>query len=102
MDAWGKLPKDLIEKSFKRCGLNLPNNGSQDDQIHCFKEGKPGEADAAMFKEQLAIMDDPSLKINPFLEISESDIEEANDLCLLLDYFSFFYKKRNKLLNYKN
>ena len=24
MDAWEKFPKDSIEKSFKRCGLNLP------------------------------------------------------------------------------
>ena len=37
------------------------------------------------FKEQQAIMDDPSLKTNPCLEISELDIMEANDPCLLLD-----------------
>ena len=24
LNAWGKLPKDLIKKSFKCCGLNLP------------------------------------------------------------------------------
>ena len=29
-------------------------------------------------------MGDPNLKTNPFLEISESDVEEANDPCLLL------------------
>ena len=48
-------------------------------------KSKPCEAGAAIFKEQLAIMDDPSLKTNPFLEISESDVEEANETCLLLD-----------------
>ena len=69
--------------------MNLHNNASQDDQIHCFKEGKPCEAGAAIFKEQQAIMDDPSLKTNPFLEISESDVEEANDTCLFLDSDSY-------------
>ena len=75
----------MIEKSFKRCSLNLPNDGYQDDQIHLFKEGKPYEAGAAIFKEQLAIMDDPSLNNKSFLEILESYVKEANDPCLLLD-----------------
>ena len=65
--------------------MNLPNDRCQDGQMHCFKEGKPCEAGAAIFKEKLAIMDDPSLKTNPVLEISESDVEEANDPCLLLE-----------------
>ena len=61
---------------------------------------------AAASKEQLVIMDDPNLKTNPFLEISESDVEEANDPCLLLhsdsDYSDVdILLKINKLLNYK-
>ena len=35
-------------------------------------------------------MDDPSLNTNPFLEMSESDVDEANDPCLLLNSDSFF------------
>jgi len=37
VDAWNKLPKDLIIKSFKNCGLTIELDGSEDDQIHCFK-----------------------------------------------------------------
>lgn len=37
VDAWEQLPKDLIIKSFKGCGLTLALDGSEDSMIHCFK-----------------------------------------------------------------
>ena len=36
-DAWDQLLKDLIIKSFKRCGLTNTLNGSEDCKIHCFR-----------------------------------------------------------------
>ena len=40
-DAWDQLPKDLIIKSFKRCGLTNPLDGSEDCKIHCFRLDGP-------------------------------------------------------------
>ena len=53
--------------------------------IHCFKKGKPCEAGAALLKEQLNVLDDSTLSKNPFDEITESDMEDANEPFRLLD-----------------
>ena len=42
VDAWYQLPKDLIIKSFKGCGLTNALDGSEDCQIHCFKPDSDG------------------------------------------------------------
>ncbi|XP_018496590.1 uncharacterized protein LOC100898815 [Galendromus occidentalis] len=36
-DSWRELPEDLIVKSFKQCGITVAFDGSEDDQIPCFK-----------------------------------------------------------------
>jgi hypothetical protein len=40
-DAWDSLPKELIEASFKTCGITNAIDGSEDDSIHCFKPNGP-------------------------------------------------------------
>lgn len=37
LDAWEQLPKDLVIRSFKGCGLTNALDGSEDNKIHCFK-----------------------------------------------------------------
>ena len=39
VDAWSQLSKENIIKSFKCCGLDLANDGTKDDFIHCFTKG---------------------------------------------------------------
>lgn len=41
VDAWEQLPKELIIKSFKGCGLTNALDGSEDALIHCFKPDGP-------------------------------------------------------------
>ena len=43
LDAWSQF-KENITKSFKCCGLNLANNGTEDDFIHCLENGQPCKA----------------------------------------------------------
>ena len=40
-DAWDRLPKDLIIKLFKGCGLTNTLDGSEDCKIHCFRSDGP-------------------------------------------------------------
>ena len=35
LDAWSQLFNKNIIKFFKCCGLNLANDGTEDDFIHC-------------------------------------------------------------------
>ena len=38
VDAWEQVPKELVIKSFKGCGLTNALDGAEDDVLHCFKE----------------------------------------------------------------
>ena len=65
LDAWAELPSDVIKRSFTSCALNLPVDGSNDDTIHCFKEGQPCSTGRDMLQTQLEILREPDA--NPFL-----------------------------------
>ena len=41
LDAWSQLSRQNITKLFKCSGLNLENNGTEDDLIHCLKKEQP-------------------------------------------------------------
>ena len=44
LDAWSQLSKENIKKLFWCCDLNLRNDGTEDDFIHCLKKGQSWEA----------------------------------------------------------
>jgi len=39
--AWESISRELIQKSFKTCGLTIASDGSDDAQIHCLKPDQP-------------------------------------------------------------
>ena len=57
--------------------MNVPVDRSEDDAIHCFKEGQPCSTGLAVLKSQLDILYEP--ETNPFNtdEYTSSDVEEA-------------------------
>ena len=78
IDAWAELPTDIIKKSFTCCALKLQAvDASQDDPIHCLKEGQPCSTGREMLRTQLDILDEPHT--NPFQcdEFTSSDVEEG-------------------------
>ena len=76
LDAWSQLSKENI-KLLKCYGLNLANDGREDDFIHCLKKGQPCKAGRQKLKSQLSMLVDESDAVNPF--ISHSDDEDANE-----------------------
>lgn len=74
LDAWAELPTEVIKRSFTSCALNFPVDGSNDDTIHCFKEGQPCSKGRAMLQTQLDIL--RKQDANPFA-CTDSDVEEA-------------------------
>ena len=40
LQAWESLSKEMIINSMKSCALELAVNGTIDDKILCFQEGK--------------------------------------------------------------
>ena len=85
LEAWRRLDKTLIGKSFKSCRLNLKVDGSEDNLIHCFQNDRPCASGSSILKEQLQLLkDEDLLNHNPF-EPTDSDIEGANIKDNLID-----------------
>ena len=82
LDAWSQLSKENI-KMLKCCDLNLANDGTEDDFIHCLKKRHPCKAGKQKLNSQLSILVDESDGINPF--ISPSDEENANEEMNLIE-----------------
>ena len=57
VDAWDQLPKDLIIKSFKGCGLTNTLDGSEDCKIHCFRSDGPIKTGQELLQQVRAIAD---------------------------------------------
>ena len=70
-DAQSQLSKENIIKSFTCCGLNLANDGTEDDFIHCLKKGQPCKAGRQKLDSQLSILVDESDVVNPFISLSD-------------------------------
>ena len=82
LDASSQRSKENIINSFKCCGLNLANAGTEDDFLHCLKKGQPCEAGRQKLNSQLSFLVDKSDDVNPLTSPSdgEDDNEEMNIL----------------------
>ena len=76
LTAWKALPKEMVESSFKKCTLTIDDNGEDDEQISCFKPGKPCAEGYKVLKEQMTIFSEQQNTANAF-EITDSDVEDA-------------------------
>ena len=80
LNSWKSMPVELIAKSFRSCVLTLPNDRQEDNQISCFKPGRPYEVGREILNQQTKLLTDESLHINPFSrDITDSDMEGANE-----------------------
>ena len=80
LNSWKSTPVELIAKSFRSCTLTLPNDGQEDGQISCFKPGRLCEASRETLNQQMKLLTDESLHINPFCrDITDSDMEDAGE-----------------------
>ena len=74
LDAWSQL----FNENIKCCGLNLANDGTEDDFIHCLKNGQPCKAGRKAKTEfPPTSLVDESDAVNLF--ISPSKEEDANE-----------------------
>jgi len=84
LDAWNGLSTEMIIKSFKSCGLNLALDGSEDGQIHCFKEGSSCSSGATLMKKATEALEEDQSSDNPF-EIYDCDVNESYESFHVID-----------------
>ena len=70
------FPKEMVAFSLKKCVLTIDDNGDKDDQISCFKLGRPCADGCKVLKEQVMIFSEQKNMHNLF-EITESKVEDA-------------------------
>ena len=87
LESWSSSAVDIIKRSFKSCALNIKADGSEDDDIHCFKESQPCAAGKEMLKIQIQVLQDVEDEANPFSSISvtELNVEETSNEVFILD-----------------
>ena len=74
--SWQAISNETVAKSLKSCGLALAVDGTEDDLISCFKEGKKCAEGRALLQTQMLNLHDGSLHENPF-ETSGEDMAAA-------------------------
>ena len=85
--AWSVFDKEIIIKSFLCCALSIEDNGSEDNEIACFKPGKPLSSGLERLK--VAMAKAAKELVDPFTEsyiendpdlVIDSDREEGEDV----------------------
>lgn len=92
LNAWKKVPRDVIVKSFKICALTTDLTGLEDDKIHCLKDGQPcsgARETLVKFREDLSTnrreiindetIDEENIEENEILIDEDSDCETGED-----------------------
>ena len=72
----------MIRQSFISCALTCTTDGSQDDDITCFKPGEPCQDGRVMLKEQFDFIN--TEEESPF-QVEDGDIVDAYPDLLLVD-----------------
>ena len=75
LEAWKRLDSAMIASSFRSCGVCLADDGSEDETIHCFKEGQPCHSGMQRLKLMASSIDEN--QINPFDNFTESDVQDC-------------------------
>ena len=82
LDSWNQLSSEIICKSFKACALTSAIDGSDDKDIHCFKEKQPCHTGLEMLAEQTELA--TGQEENPF-QVDPDEITEAAPQELIVD-----------------
>ena len=84
VQAWESLPQELIEKSFKTCGITTALNGEEDDRIHCLRPGEACEEGLSLLKKKQDAVEEVFLltegdEDEDFHNIDEADLDSDDD-----------------------
>ena len=50
------MPTELIVKSFEACGITVATDGTEDNRIHCMKDGNPAAGGKEILKKRTAAL----------------------------------------------
>ena len=72
--------------SLTSCAITPSPDGSEDDEIHCFKPGQPCEEERSVLVEKMKhFVTDPDETDDPFSSDEDPEETENNDVCIKED-----------------
>lgn len=83
--AWDSISTDLITNSFLSCAITTAVDGSNDDDIHCFKATQPCAAGRQLLKDEMEKLIAGEAEGNltdPFASDVDDDEMEENEVCI--------------------
>ena len=87
-ECWEALSPELVQKSFHACVISVNMNGTEDEHIHCLKEGRVAANAREEIRKETATLRTAELdKSDPFADVEDED--EAERTCfwrLSVDY----------------
>ena len=84
--AWAAVPDSTVVNSFLSCAITTQLDGSDDNQIHCFKPGEPCEGGRDVLAEKMQhFMADPDEIDDPFSSDEDQQETENNEICIDYD-----------------
>jgi len=90
-ESMGGCTTEVVKKSFPACGISVSVDGSEDDEIHCIKEGGVAAAARPDIARSTATLLPPHDVDNdeedPFGDLQDEDEEEleGNEVVIDLD-----------------
>ena len=80
--AWESIPVEVIQKSFRSCGISVSVDGNEDGEIHCLKDGGVAAQARADIERETATLLAPHNVIDdddPFRDLDFSSDEEQQE-----------------------
>ncbi len=82
--SWETVSTDIIKESFVNCAITTATDGSDDDRIHCFKQGQPCEEGRCVLADQMKAFETSPLtdRDDPFSSDEDMEETENNEICI--------------------
>ena len=82
--SWQKISQETIKASFVSCAITTSTDGSDDDKIHCFKEGQPCAEGRRLLDEKMqALLANVTADAeDPFADDEDDEETEINELVI--------------------
>ena len=82
--SWDAVPADMVKVSFTSCAITASLDGSEDDEVHCFKPAQPYEGGRSILADKIKhFVTDPLMRlITPSPQMrTRRKLRTINEVC---------------------
>ena len=79
--SWESIPSEMVKGSFLSCAITTSTDGSQDEEIHCFKPGQPCQEGRGVLQEatqRISVQESENID-DPFASDADDEEDGTNE-----------------------